>query len=134
FHWDPTKWFIKVCSWVGLTKNLKKVPDFKIQRAKVKMQFKRANEQLAKASSTDQFSDHIDQWKLTLEKEYDDFKMLLNEWTELQTGKYQQTCKSLQEKWQGAPLHARFIEIEDCLKLQNKRLQQFNAQFSFATA
>ncbi|MEH6450703.1 MAG: hypothetical protein V7765_18705, partial [Oleispira sp.] len=132
FHWDPTKWFIKACSWVGLTKNLKRVPDFKIQRAKVKMQFKHANAQLAKASSTDQFSENIEQWKLTLEKEYDDFKVLLNEWTELQTGKYQDTYKSLQEKWQGASIHVRFEEIEKGLRLQNVRLQQFNAQFSFA--
>ena len=98
------------------------------------MQFKRANEQLEKASTIDQFADNIDQWKLTLEKEYDDFKVLLNEWTELQTEKYQQTCKTLQEKWQGAPIHARFKEIEEGLRLQNARLQQFNAQFSFAKA
>jgi stearoyl-CoA desaturase (delta-9 desaturase) len=108
------------------------VPDFKIQRAKVKMQFKRANEQLAEASNTDHLSDSIDQWKLTLEKEYDDFKTLLNEWTDLQTGKYQQTCKSLQEKWQGVSIHARFQEIEEGLRMQNKRLKQLNAQFSFA--
>jgi stearoyl-CoA desaturase (delta-9 desaturase) len=117
---------------VGLAKNLKRVPDFKIQRAKVKMQFKRANEQLEKASTTDQFSDNIEQWKLTLEKEYEDFKLLLNEWTDLQADKYQQTCKTLQEKWQGAPLHVRFKEIEEGLRLQNARLQAFNAQLSFS--
>ena len=134
YHWDPTKWFIKACSWVGLTKNLKKVPDFKIRRAMVKMQFKRANEQLAKAGATEQFAENIEQWKLTLEKEYDDFKVLLNEWTELQTGKYQQTRKSLQEKWEGAVIHTRFKELEDGLKLQHERLQLFNAQFVFAKA
>ena len=98
------------------------------------MQFKRANEQLEKASTTDQLSENIEQWKLALEKEYDDFKVLLNEWTELQTGKYQQTCKSLQEKWQGVSIHARFQEIEKGLRMQNKRLKQLNAQFSFAVA
>ena len=96
------------------------------------MQFKRANEQLAKAGSTEQFAENIEQWKLTLEKEYEDFKVLLNEWTELQTGKYQQTRKSLQEKWEGAAIHTRFKELEDGLKLQHERLQLFNAQFAFA--
>jgi stearoyl-CoA desaturase (delta-9 desaturase) len=134
FHWDPTKWFIKACSWVGLTSNLKKVPDFKIRRAMVKMQFKRANEQLARAKATEQFAENIEQWKQTLEKEYEDFKVLLNEWTELQTEKYQQTRKTLQEKWQGASIHARFKELEDGLKMQHERLQLFNAQFSFAKA
>ena len=79
-------------------------------------------------------SDHIEQLKLTLEKEYEDFKALLNEWAELQTGKYQQTCKTLQEKWQGASLHARFRELEEGLKLQHERLQSFNAQLVFAKA
>jgi stearoyl-CoA desaturase (delta-9 desaturase) len=135
FHWDPTKWFIKACSWIGLTKNLKRVPDFKIQRAKVKMQFKRANEEIAKASTMDhQLSEHIDQWTLALEKEYADFKTLLNEWTELQAEKYQQTCKSLQEKWHGVAFHIRFKEIEDGLRLQNARLKLLNAQFSFTNA
>jgi stearoyl-CoA desaturase (delta-9 desaturase) len=135
FHWDPTKWFIKACSWIGLTKNLKRVPDFKIQRAKVKMQFKRANEEIAKASTMDhQLSEHIDQWTLALEKEYADFKTLLNEWTELQAEKYQQTCKSLQEKWHGVAFSIRFKEIEEGLRLQNARLKLLNAQFSFTNA
>jgi len=110
------------------------VPDFKIRRAMVKMQFKRANEQLVKATNAGLFSDNIEQLKQTLEKEYEDFKVLLNEWTDLQTGKYQQTRKSLQEKWQGAAIHARFIELENGLKLQHERLQVFNAQFAFAKA
>jgi hypothetical protein len=38
----------------------------------------------------------------------------------------------LQEKWQGVSIHARFQEIEEGLRLQNKRLKQLNAQFSFA--
>ena len=38
FHFDPSKWFIKVCSYFGLTKNLRTVPFEKIQAAKWKMQ------------------------------------------------------------------------------------------------
>jgi stearoyl-CoA desaturase (delta-9 desaturase) len=134
YHWDPTKWFIKAGSWVGLTKNLKKVPDFKIRRAMVNMQLKRATEQLEEASTIDHLAENIEHLKLTLEKEYEDFKQLLNEWAELQTDKYQQTCKTLQEKWNGASIHVRFKELEDGLKIQHERLLSFNAQLIFAKA
>ena len=48
YQWDPTKWFIKSCQLVGLASDLKTVPEFKIQRARLKMQFKRAQEKLEK--------------------------------------------------------------------------------------
>ncbi len=38
YQFDPSKWFIKAASWVGLTSNLRIVPEEKIQAAKVKMQ------------------------------------------------------------------------------------------------
>lgn len=38
YHYDPTKWFIKLSSYFGLTKNLRTVPYEKIQAAQWKMQ------------------------------------------------------------------------------------------------
>lgn len=38
YQFDPSKWFIKAASLVGLTSNLRVVPEEKIQAAKVKMQ------------------------------------------------------------------------------------------------
>lgn len=40
-QWDPTKWFIKGLSWVGLTRGLKQVPDEKILQARLQMDEKR---------------------------------------------------------------------------------------------
>jgi stearoyl-CoA desaturase (delta-9 desaturase) len=136
WHWDPTKWFIKACSWVGLTSNLKTVSDFKIQRAIVKMQFKRASEQLEKASTLDKFADNIEHMKQTLEQEYEEFKKTLNDWTELQSHKYQEkvqeTRKNLQQKWESVTLNTRFKELEYSMKMQQKRLQLFMNQFANA--
>jgi len=136
WHWDPTKWFIKACSWVGLTSNLKTVSEFKIQRAIVKMQFKRANEQLEKASTLEKFTGNVEQMKQTLEQEYEEFKKTLNDWTELQSHKYQEkvqeTRKNIQEKWENVTLNTRFKELEYSMKLQQKRLQLFMNQFANA--
>jgi len=132
FHWDPTKWFIKACSWVGLTWDLKVVPDFKIQRARLKMQFQRAQEKLAKAQAKEASKDaaKLEQWAALLEKEYDEFKVMLNEWTELQAMKYEETKRSLAEKWEKAALRTRYKELEYSLKMQQQRLKLMTAQFA----
>jgi len=41
YHFDPTKWLIKVLSFVGLVNNLKKVPEKLIIQAKAEMQNKK---------------------------------------------------------------------------------------------
>lgn len=41
WQFDPTKWLIKSCSWLGLTRGLKKVSEYQIEKAKLEMQFKR---------------------------------------------------------------------------------------------
>src|SRR5260370_737650 len=47
WQWDPSKWFITTMRWLGLATNLKRTPWFKIQRALLDMQFRRAERQLA---------------------------------------------------------------------------------------
>ncbi|MCT6701257.1 fatty acid desaturase [Rheinheimera sp. 4Y26] len=42
WQFDPTKWLIKTCSWLGLTRNLKVCPEDRIMKAKALMQLKRA--------------------------------------------------------------------------------------------
>lgn len=123
WQWDPTKWLIKSCSWVGLASNLRTVPNFKIQRAKLKMQFQRAQEKLEKAANHEK-------WSSLLEKEYEEFKTMVAHWTELQGQRYQDTRRSLQEKWEGAALRTRVKEIEYSLRMQQKRLKLLTAQFA----
>jgi len=136
WHWDPTKWLIQSMSWVGLTRNLKTVSNFKIQRAKNHMQFKRANEELAKAHNSENLAAHmhknVEQWKASLEKEYEDFKDTLQQWSELQTEKMQSTKKNLQGKWDKAVIRTRYKELEYSLKMQHKRLKFMHAQYAFA--
>jgi stearoyl-CoA desaturase (delta-9 desaturase) len=41
YHWDPTKWMIKVFSFLGLTSDLRSISDEKIFQARLKMDEKR---------------------------------------------------------------------------------------------
>lgn len=47
WQYDPTKWFIKACSYFGLTKNLRTSPEERIERAKAATLLQRAQESLA---------------------------------------------------------------------------------------
>ncbi len=42
WQFDPTKWLIKSCSWLGLTRNLKRTNGYQVEKAKLEMQFKKA--------------------------------------------------------------------------------------------
>ncbi|WP_295893959.1 fatty acid desaturase [uncultured Vibrio sp.] len=44
WHYDPTKWLIKGCSWIGLTQQLRKAPQLKIEKAKAAMSLKKAQQ------------------------------------------------------------------------------------------
>ena len=127
WQYDPTKWFIVLTSWLGLSTDLKRVSNFKIQRAKVQMQFKRAQAQLSQSAQKEL-------WEEMLEQEYEQFRANLAEWTELQAGKYQEARRNLLEKWENVALHTRFQELEYSLKMQQKRLKLLAAQFVPAQA
>lgn len=136
WQFDPTKWMINVFSWLGLASNLRRVPDFKIQEAQVKMQLERAQKQLTLSNSVS----NIDEWRATLEQEYQEFYKTLNEWKELRAKWYQdkrdalthslnEKCEALQDKWHNAAIHTRFKQMEYGLKMQKKRMKLFNNSF-----
>ena len=41
YHWDPSKWLIQSASWIGLTKDLHKIPDKSIESRRMKATFER---------------------------------------------------------------------------------------------
>lgn len=129
YQWDPTKWFIKACSWVGLTSNLKTVSSFKIQRAKVQMQFKRAQEKLAQQPLHEEDKR---KWSELLEKEYEAFCAMLNDWTSLQGERYESTRQNLVSKWERAAIRTRYKALEYALRMQQKRMQLLLTQLSAA--
>ena len=139
WQFDPTKWLINALSWFKLTDNLRRVPNFKIQEALVKMQFERANKQLTKNSA----KTNVEVWRETLEKEYQQFMKTLADWKELRSEWYEgkrqalnntltelsEKKQELQTKWHSAAISTRFKEMEYVLKMQQKRLHLFNMNF-----
>ncbi|KAF8271839.1 delta 9-fatty acid desaturase [Lactarius quietus] len=44
YQYDPTKWFITVCSWLGLASHLKTFPDNEVKKGQLTMQLQRLRE------------------------------------------------------------------------------------------
>jgi stearoyl-CoA desaturase (delta-9 desaturase) len=126
WQWDPTKWLIALCSHVGLASNLSRISDFKIQRAILDTEFERARYKLDEAQSGAPMRD-------VLEREYQLFTDFVNQWTALQSERYERTKEQLgdaleekkselQHKWETAALRTKLQELEYSLKMQRKRL------------
>ena len=127
WQWDPTKWMIALCSHIGLASNLTRVSDFKIQRAILDADFERARNKLNDAQSAAPMRD-------MLEREYQLFTESINQWTVLQTDRYERKKEQLegaleerkqllQQKWETAALRTKFKALEYSLKMQRKRLE-----------
>jgi len=125
FRWwqyDINKWFIASCAKLGLANNLKRTPDFKIQRARLSMIFKRAQEKIDGAGENPR-------WRELLETEYAQFKKTIAEWQQLQLEWVQQSRQKLADAIEQNVVMARFRELERELKLQRKRIVLLTAQY-----
>ncbi|MDR0781588.1 MAG: fatty acid desaturase [Pseudomonadales bacterium] len=76
YHYDPTKWLIKICSWLGLARNLRSCSSYRIEMTRIAVQYKQA------LQHCDALHDEAGTWKVRLETEYDKLVATLNAWSE----------------------------------------------------
>ncbi|MEZ5503894.1 MAG: hypothetical protein R3E50_14990 [Halioglobus sp.] len=129
---------IALCERVGLASNLKRVSDFKIQRALLDTAFRRARNKMEQTQGSESL-------RAVLEREYQMFTDYINQWTSLQAERYERTKEQLsdafeegkqhlQQKWESAALHTRLKTLEYSLKMQRKRLSLLMEQVHFHQA
>ena len=122
WQYDINKWFIASCSKLGLANNLKRTPNFKIQRARLAMVFKRAQEKIDKSVENPR-------WRELLETEYAQFRKTIAEWQQLQLERMQLSRQRLVDAIDQNVVTARFRELERELKMQRKRIILLTAQY-----
>ena len=122
WQWDPSKWFIRLMSWIGLARNLKQVPWFKIQRALLDRQFQRVENKLASHPARAQ----LGLIRARITDQYDTF--LKAEWAHLREQWIGDTKRAVVERWEKSNLQARLRELEYGLHLQYRRMQVLQAQ------
>ena len=124
WQWDPSKWFICAMQWIGLTTGLKRVPWFKIQRAVLDNQFRRAERQLARQTDGAQ----IEQLRRRVAEEYGAFRAAVTAWTQLREQWLQEARRKMSERWERSILQSRLQELEHGLRLQNRRMRVLTAR------
>jgi len=127
FDFDPGKWLIAGAAALGLAHDLRRTPKFKIQRARLQMQFRELRERLAQAD------DSASTWREALEREYQQFKETVAQWQAVQADRVAAGKEALADRWRKTELRTRYKELEYRLKMQRRRLAMLQ-QAAFAAA
>ncbi|HEY6483142.1 MAG TPA: fatty acid desaturase [Steroidobacteraceae bacterium] len=129
WQWDPTKWLIAGLQWLGLTRRLKRTPAFQVQRALLAMQFRRAQEQLARLPQA-VIPSHIEQLRLRIAHEYEGFLAAISDWARVREQWLEDKKRVVAEHWEHANVQQRLKEIEARLRLQYRRMRVISAQLA----
>jgi stearoyl-CoA desaturase (delta-9 desaturase) len=127
WQFDPTKWLIKACSFVGLSSDLKTVDAIRIREAEVETQLRRAERTLAELPNSEK-------WRAIIEEEAAHFRQCLEEWSQLRREAFERQKARLNARTDELkrrfkdPLHAQLAMLERSLKDQVNRLSQINGQ------
>jgi len=128
WQWDPTKWLVAAMQYLGLARRLKRTPAFQIQRALLTMQFRRAQEKLAKSPLAARGRDNWDSLRERIAQEYESFLGAVSEWARVKEAWYTEKKRSVIEHWEQASFQKQLREIETALKKQRRRLRILYAQ------
>jgi stearoyl-CoA desaturase (Delta-9 desaturase) len=130
WQWDPTKWLVASMQFLGLARRLKRTPTFQIQRALLAMQFRRAQEKLAKSPLAVRGRANVDSLRERIAQEYESFLGAVSEWARVKEAWYAEKKRSVIEHWEQASFQKRLREIEYALKMQRRRLRTLYAQLA----
>ena len=128
WQYDPSKWIIYGLSKIGLTWDLKRIPDVTIQHAQTEMAFKRAEKKVATFSGN--LTSDFQVIKDRLNSEQQAFKQTIAEWQALKTqaiemkkNEFAQRMNEVDDK-----LKDQFASIEQKLRNHVQQLDQVLGQ------
>jgi stearoyl-CoA desaturase (delta-9 desaturase) len=127
WQFDPGKWLIATSAALGMAYDLRRTPKFKIQRARLQMQFRQLQERLAQAD------DSASTWREALDREYHQFKDTVAQWQAVQADRVAAGKEALADRWRKTELRTRYKELEYRLKMQRRRLAMLQ-QAAFSAA
>jgi stearoyl-CoA desaturase (delta-9 desaturase) len=130
WQWDPTKWLISSCSYIGLASRLKRTPAFQIQRALLAVQLSRAQQKLARLPDAHRGPTHIEQLRNKIAQEYDALAAAVADWTHVKEQWLEEKKRAVIEHWEHTSFQTRLREIEQRLKLQRRRLRMLHAELA----
>ncbi len=110
WQYDPTKWLIYTASKLKLASGLKRVSEFRIEKARLDMEYKRAEQTLT-----------CEQALAQLEVQYEAMASALKEWSTLHQQKLEARAEELKKQWETSEAHTRYLELKQSLQEQQAR-------------
>lgn len=108
WHFDPTKWLIASAEKLGLTRNLKRVPEFKIQRALLETQIETAQERAQRGTDEGRLA-HL---HTLLDHEMHAFRETVAQWAHVQQARLDAARRGLADCWSQTDLSHRVAQVE----------------------
>ena len=124
WQYDPTKWLIASLSWVGITRELRRVPEFRIQRAMLQRQFDQVRERLTGCNN----EGRVAVLQQRFEHELETFKATVNAWSHLQSQRIEAARDKLADQWQHSDMRQQLLVLEYRLREQRQRMQPLHWQ------
>jgi stearoyl-CoA desaturase (delta-9 desaturase) len=119
WQFDPTKWLISGLSFIGFTKNLRRCPEERIERAKVSMQLQRAKIKVSTMANADEI----------LQRLQTEYELLAQRMTEYYaTKKLLMDIKkaSIKRSYEKLELDYKYKELKQSLALQKRKWMELN--------
>jgi stearoyl-CoA desaturase (Delta-9 desaturase) len=117
YHYDPTKWVTKALSYVGLTSNLKKMPDCQIEKQVIMNKVNLAKEKCYERLSLGSDKPLCEK----LEKAYENFALIMNEWLEA-NNKFSRFCREKRQALEKLPYEEKLKTLKFAIDEQKKQL------------
>ncbi len=115
WQYDPSKWLINTLAWCGLVTDRKRVPSFRIRRARLVMEFARLQRRIEQGAPST--------WRERLDHELGQFRDTIGQWQAVQRRRVEAGADALKDRWSRTEMHTRVKELEYRLKMQQKRLR-----------
>ncbi|WP_339389869.1 acyl-CoA desaturase [Vibrio neptunius] len=125
-HWwqyDPTKWLIKSCSWLGLTRKLRVTPKMKIEKAMAKQALAKASLNVSKLPNASLINE-------TLNKEFDVLMSKMSDYYELKKEILESKKSDLAKKYEHSVLKVRYHQMKQDFKAQRRSWQLLVARYA----
>ena len=126
WQFDPTKWLIKGLSFVQLTKNLRKCPEERIEKAKLAMQLKRAQMKAENSGLSNK-----EEILAKLESEYNVLLAKMTEFYQAKRRFMDAKKRALMQTYEGLEISFKYKELKASVALQKDKwlcLSQLNLQ------
>lgn len=117
YQFDPTKWLIRGLSFLGLTHNLRRCPDERIEKAKAAMQLQRANEKASLLPNADEVLH-------TIQTEYDLLIQRMSEYYAARKRLMRMKHSSFKRSLEGLELTYKYKEMKQAFVLQKEKWGQ----------